>query len=659
MNNTIKLKLLATSAILALAMNFSAFAQNITGTITCSGVGVPDVVVSDGYEVTATDANGYYELTSEKKNGYVFYSLPGGYEPYTSWRDDAYMKIIPQTFAPLIYTRRYAGSDYYYKKSETHDFKLKAVNNNKHYLVVGADTHLANLHDDQNQFVKGFINRINEDKANAGSTPIYSTVLGDLSWDGYWYKYNFNLSSYRTVLTNNKFPTWFFPVIGNHDNDGATPATDSTDFEAAGAWRTYMGPNYYSYNLGKIHYVVLDDIFYKNLDTGSSYNTGIVGDRSYDNYIQTYELEWLKKDLSYVDTNTPIVVELHIPVWRIGPWTNIPTYANLTGHGTVSTTLLSNILKSYKTVHILSGHLHWNYHVHPNSYPNIHENSVAAVCATWWWTGYLTGRHICKDGTPGGYELFTMDGDKISWIYHSMEDNNNAQFRVYDMNSVINYYQNNDSIKALLAEYTSRTDYGSTEYVKLLKNSLLINVFNYDTDWIIEATDASGNSLSVIRYTYGLEDPLHTIAYDVPRFISAGSYTSDFKSNSSTHMFYVPTGSATSTVNIKVTDSFGNVWTKVVKRPFNFDLAMKDENEATLVGIEEAKISNGQSQIYVNGSTLCIESSKAGTAQVISLDGMVRNVETTAGHNEFNNLGLQRGIYIVKAAGQAQKIFVK
>ena len=41
----------------------STEAQNISGTITCSGVGVPNVVVSDGYVVTTTDANGKYAIT--------------------------------------------------------------------------------------------------------------------------------------------------------------------------------------------------------------------------------------------------------------------------------------------------------------------------------------------------------------------------------------------------------------------------------------------------------------------------------------------------------------------------------------------------------------------------------------------------------------------
>lgn len=41
---------------------------------------VQGVVVSDGVEVSVTDERGIYQLQSEKKWGYVFISVPSGYE---------------------------------------------------------------------------------------------------------------------------------------------------------------------------------------------------------------------------------------------------------------------------------------------------------------------------------------------------------------------------------------------------------------------------------------------------------------------------------------------------------------------------------------------------------------------------------------------------
>ena len=45
--------------------------MTVYGLISCDGLGVPNVVVSDGIEVTTTDENGVYYLKSNKKYNYV------------------------------------------------------------------------------------------------------------------------------------------------------------------------------------------------------------------------------------------------------------------------------------------------------------------------------------------------------------------------------------------------------------------------------------------------------------------------------------------------------------------------------------------------------------------------------------------------------------
>lgn len=54
--------------------------MTVYGKVLCEGVGVPDVVVSDGCEVVRTDADGVYQMASQKRHGYVFISVPSGYE---------------------------------------------------------------------------------------------------------------------------------------------------------------------------------------------------------------------------------------------------------------------------------------------------------------------------------------------------------------------------------------------------------------------------------------------------------------------------------------------------------------------------------------------------------------------------------------------------
>ena len=67
------------------------------------------------------------------------------------------------------------------------------------------------------------------------------------------------------------------------------------------------------------------------------------------------------------------------------------------------------------------------------------EHNTAAVCATWWWTGKsgYAGNHICKDGSPGGYGVWEIDGTDARWFYKSMGKPQNYQFRSYDLNRSI------------------------------------------------------------------------------------------------------------------------------------------------------------------------------------------------------------------------------
>jgi len=53
----------------------------------------------------------------------------------------------------------------------------------------------------------------------------------------------------------------------------------------------YFGPSYYSFNYGRIYFVVLDDIGYSGWDAAQTVKGETVG------YIDERQLEWLANDL--------------------------------------------------------------------------------------------------------------------------------------------------------------------------------------------------------------------------------------------------------------------------------------------------------------------------------------------------------------------------
>ena len=56
------------------------------------------------------------------------------------------------------------------------------------------------------------------------------------------------------------------------------------------------GPAYYSYNVGEVHYAVLNDNYY------------IGRDWYYIGYLEERQLAWLERDLSFVPAGTTVVV---------------------------------------------------------------------------------------------------------------------------------------------------------------------------------------------------------------------------------------------------------------------------------------------------------------------------------------------------------------
>lgn len=515
--------------------------MTVKGVVYCDGEGVPGVVVSDGVEITVTDSKGVYYLPSTKQNGFVFISIPGNYEVAAS-------DNIPQFFSRLT-----AGSSV-----EQHDFSLIRVDNTKHVVLTMADWHLANRNDDLTQFSNGFIPDINatiSTYASAG-VKVYGVPLGDMTWDAYWYENNFRLDKYLVEMKKLNCP--MFNIMGNHDNDPYITG----DLGPEAPFREIIGPTYYSFNLGQVHYIVLDDIQFIN----SGGAQGVVGDRNYSDFVVSTQTSWLAKDLAAVtDKSTPVVIFIHAPLY------GNPTLT--AGGGQSNSIALNNgnilltMVQDFEEVHFVSGHTHINYTVESG---NVIEHNTAAVSATWWWTGKTgyAGNHICRDGSPGGYGVWENEGRELTWYYKSMGYPKNYQFRSYDLNQVnitaAAFAPN--STDAALAEFAG--EYASPNPV----NDVLINVWGYDAEWTVGVTEG-GTPLTVERVS--VKDPLHIISYEAKRLNVNAVPTSSFVTVNTAHMFRVRATSATSTLEIKVTDRFGNIYTETMTRPKTFTWSMQ------------------------------------------------------------------------------------
>lgn len=514
--------------------------NNVYGVVHCDGEGLADVVVSDGVEVVKTDKDGVYQFKSAKKWGYVFISIPKGYEVGSEG-------VLPQFHATLT-----EKAD----KAERHDFNLVKVNQEKYRVYFLGDMHLADRTNDLNQFD----NCMKEVKADIMDDDVKSYVitLGDMTWDLYWYsrKYYFPqyLKSVNYYFKNAAKQVQFFHTIGNHDHDMCKDG----DFNTVVEYVKDIAPTYYSFNIGDVHYIVLDDILCTNVGGVASAKP----ERAYRSEVTDEQLKWLAKDLSYVSQTTPVIVTSHAPVYAKETKKNVNDY-----YLNNSATLVSKF-KGYK-VDFVTGHTHVLYNVDKKSSEGIgiYEHNAGAVCASWWWSGYLTpGIHICTDGAPGGYSVWDITGTDKKWRYKGTGRDANEQFRSYDLNNV--WFTVEKDAPKVPAALKSDFEKYTKAYPKNSDNEVLINIWNWDPNWKIEIKE-NGKTLSYARVKG--YDPLHIAALTAKRFNNPDiKEVPAFITKENYHMFKVKASSATSTIDIKVTDKFGNVYTETMKRPKEF-----------------------------------------------------------------------------------------
>lgn len=513
----------------------------VYGIVSSAGVGVENVVVSDGAEVTVTNEKGIYQLKSAKKWGYVFISVPSGYEVPS-------VGVLPQFHRALKNSADVV---------ERADFKLEKVDGQDSYKIfMLGDMHLANRTGDLGQFAQ-FTSDLTDYMTRHKGEKMYALTLGDMTWDRYWYSNSYYFPQYLNTVNSQIKNLQIFHTMGNHDNDFQT----RSDYDAAVKYVDQICPTYYSFNIGKVHYVVMDDIDCSSYDGSTSHNY-------YVKSLSAEQLDWLAKDLSYVAKTTPVVVAMHAQVFY-------PTTSGFKiDHDQVNTLRLFDILDGY-TVRFVTGHTHKLFNVTPDA-PivdghNFREYNSGSVCASWWWSGNLTpGIHIGTDGTPGGYGIWDVTGTDFQCLYKSTGWPEEYQFRSYDLNNV--HFSMAD-VPLMPSDISASVKNAYMQYVNAYPqnndNEVLINIWNWNSDWTLSVVDENRKTLPYTEvWAY---DPLHIAALSVKRFNNAGlKSTPSFITDKFTHFFKVKADDADTDLVITVKDEFGNEWTENMQRPKAF-----------------------------------------------------------------------------------------
>lgn len=366
--------------------------------------GLSGVTVSNGREVVTTGADGRYELPAYD-NMNVFVTQPAGFQvPMDEANVPQFFYIhLPQGSSHL----RYGGiaptgelpDEVNFPLSQSVDTQLPRQN-----CIIGGD--IQTYDQEEIEYARaGAFADLAERNDYSGCGALF---LGDIVGD--------DLSLYpqiRELSSMINGPARFLP--GNHDLDFDDP-TGEHRFDT---FRATFGPDYYSYDVGKLHIVALNTVQYRQ---GQSYFGGL----------GAQQLDWLRRDIAQVPKNMTVVLASHIPLLNFHDQSQTrhqvkevkEVHAIVAGHEAVSFAGHSHTLEVMRTGDATAG---WTKTWGVSELP--FDHITAGAIAGDWYSGRVTEAGyptaIQKDGArpgvltfqarPHGYsERFTVTGGRDS-----------------------------------------------------------------------------------------------------------------------------------------------------------------------------------------------------------------------------------------------------
>lgn len=241
--------------------------------------GINGVQISDQSEIVKTNAEGFYRFEGAITNGYVYAIQPNNF-------------VVRGSFWKKIDVgQREANIDFPMSPSP------KATT---FTFVHASDTHLSEQSLPRLMKLKSLVDSLK---------PAFMLVTGDLIKDALRVSEKEATSLYEMYVREiGKFsiPVWNVP--GNHEIFGIerhkSLVSEMHPLYGKKMYRHYLGPDYYSFNYGGMHFMGLNSVDYHGL--------------LYYGHIDSLQLEWMKRDVSGIDKSTPIITFNHIPFFSGG-----------------------------------------------------------------------------------------------------------------------------------------------------------------------------------------------------------------------------------------------------------------------------------------------------------------------------------------------------
>ncbi len=381
--------------------------------------GIEGVMVSNGREVVVTGPEGAYELPAYGDMN-VFITKPAGYAaPVDADLVPQFAYIHKQDGSPDL---RFGGIAPTGPLPEAINFPLVADASDRadfECLVFGDAQPYFNT---QVSYVRETAGRLLAGRDNSDTECLLfeGDVMGD------------DLSLYprfKSITSVGDTPQYF--VAGNHDLDFDA----ETDQHSMDTFRREWGPEYYSFDIGNVHFVVLDNVRYPCNGVDDHPFCDPSASPTYNGVIHDRQLEWLANDLSNVPEDKLIVLNAHIP---------FQTFTDNTAakHQTDNLDQLVEILgdrpalglsgHTHTTENILTGEYYEGWEENTNVGPAPFPQIVTGALSGSWWGGSLNDDGVPTStqrlGAPRGYFVLSFDGADYQETYRTFTGAADDQF---------------------------------------------------------------------------------------------------------------------------------------------------------------------------------------------------------------------------------------
>lgn len=356
---------------------------------------LPGVKVSNGVEIAVTDDRGRYALPYDTQTTF-FVIKPAGYAtPLTSHNLPVFYYNHYPDGSPSL---KYAGIPETGKLPKSIDFPLHPQDE--------PDTFKAILFADPQPRNQTEIDYIAHDVIEEliGSDATFGVTLGDIMFD------QLDLFGSLNAAIGLIGIPWY-NVVGNHDINFDA----ASEFDSNTTFRSVYGPNYYSFDYGKVHFLVIDNVeWYPETDDQKARYRGGLGDR---------QLEFIANDLALIPEDQLLVVLMHVPLF-----------------GMDRKDELFRLIENRPFTFSVSGHTHWQAHILLTEGegwmgPEPHHHLVNVTVSGSWWSGMKNEVGIphatMRDGAPNGYSIVTFDGHSYDVTYKAAGHPADYQMNIY------------------------------------------------------------------------------------------------------------------------------------------------------------------------------------------------------------------------------------